>query len=183
MPIKIYYDTQVYKEVCTIKQAIACHVFQFVRLAFLIKRCHFNLELKQRTYANIFQFIRPQAQSMEINSSDESCHHIVIPTLPFSEIKQTSATLCSTNVAPDASREFPRAGCEAATQWEPSHRRHVGECMGCFALSNWFEISYELMNQENKLFSVHALFQVLFQMPTHINRIILLLQHWNKGKV
>lgn len=94
------------------------------------KRCQFNLELKQRTQANIFQFIRPQAQSMEINSSDESCHHIVIPTLPFSEIKQTHATLCSTNVAPNASREFPRAHCEAASQWEPLHRRRMRNTRG-----------------------------------------------------
>lgn len=48
-----------------------------------------------------------------------------------------------------------------------------GECKGCFALNNWFKISYELMNQENKLFSVHALCQVLFLMPTHTNIIIL----------
>lgn len=52
---------------------------------------------------------------MEINSSDESCHHTVIPTLPFSEIKQIYATLCSADVAPNVSREFPRAGCDAAS--------------------------------------------------------------------
>lgn len=44
-----------------------------------------------------------------------------------------------------------------------------GEHKGCFAPSSWFEISYELMNQENKLFSVQALCQVLFLLPTHTN--------------
>lgn len=139
------------------------------------KRSHFNLELMQRTSANIFQFIRSQAQSMEINSSDEFCHHIVIPTLPFFEMKQTYATLCPTSATPNASWDFPRAVCKAAPWWEPWH---MGECKGCCALSE----SYELMNQENKLFSVHALPLVLFLMPAQINRIILLLQLWNKSK-
>lgn len=60
---------------------------------------------------------------MEINSSDESCHHVGIPTLPFSEIKQTHATLGSAHIGPNASWELLRAGCEAASQWELSSKR------------------------------------------------------------
>lgn len=54
---------------------------------------------------------------------------------------------------------------------QEAHEEHKG----CFALSNLFKISYKLMNRENKLFSVHALCQVLFLMPTHTNIIILCL--------
>lgn len=71
---------------------------------------------------------------MDINSSAESCRHIVILTLPFSEIKQTHATLCSADVASNISHEFLRAGCDAASQWEPSQVAHR-EWKGCFALN------------------------------------------------
>lgn len=74
---------------------------------------------------------------MEINSSDESCHHAVIPTLPFFEMKQTYATLCSTSATPNASWDFPRAVCKAAPWWEPWH---MGECKGCCAPSIQWEL-------------------------------------------
>lgn len=72
---------------------------------------------------------------------------------------------------------LPKSFPELAVGLHHSGSHRTGGAQGTqrVALSNWFKISYELMNQENKLFSVHALCQVLFLMPTHTNVIILCL--------